>query len=304
MNITIRPAASADATALAELAARTFRETFAADNRPEDIALHVAEAYGPLQQGRELADPNITTLLVESEGDLAGYAQLRRGPAPACADGDAPIEVWRFYIAHAWHGRGLAQRLMQRVESDAARLGARTLWLGVWERNERAKAYYRKSGFVDVGSHIFMVGSDPQTDRIMVRQVAPSAPADTSARRFYHGTRANVKPGDLLRPGYSSNYTARRSPWIYFSETLNAAAWGAELARGEGRGRIYQVEPTGAFMDAPNLTDKKFPGNPTTSYRSSEPLRVMEELVEWQGHSPEEIQAMKDGIAGKEPIDD
>lgn len=248
MNITIRPAASADATALAELAARTFRETFAADNRPEDIALHVAEAYGPLQQGRELADPHITTLLVESEGDLAGYAQLRRGPAPACADGDAPIEVWRFYIAHAWHGRGLAQLLMQRVESDAAQLGARTLWLGVWERNERAKAYYRKSGFVDVGSHIYMVGSDPQTDRIMVRQVAPSAPADTSARRFYHGTRANVKPGDL--------------------------------------------------------TDKKSLGTPTTSYRSSEPLRVVEELVEWQGHSPEEIQAMKDGIAGKEPIDD
>jgi rifampin ADP-ribosylating transferase len=132
----------------------------------------------------------------------------------------------------------------------------------------------------------------------------PPTPTERTARRFYHGTRATLKPGDLIQPGYSSNYTARRSPWVYFSETLNAATWGAELARGEGPGRIYEVEPTGAFMDDPNLTDKKFPGNPTKSYRSGEPLRVVRELLEWPGHSPEEIQAMKDAIAGKEPIDD
>lgn len=128
--------------------------------------------------------------------------------------------------------------------------------------------------------------------------------SDTGSRRFYHGTRAELKPGDLIGPGYSSNYTERRSPWVYFSETLDAATWGAELAKGEGRGRIYQVEPTGSFMDDPNLTDKKFPGNPTKSYRSREPLSVVSEVVNWQGHSPEVIQAMKDGIAGKEPIDD
>ena len=132
----------------------------------------------------------------------------------------------------------------------------------------------------------------------------PLTPSDIGARRFYHGTRADLKPGELIRPSYSSNYTERRSPWVYFSETLNAAAWGAELAKGDGRGRIYQVEPTGSFMDDPNLTDKKFPGNPTKSYRSGEPLRVVGEVSDWQGHSPEEIQAMKDGIAGKEPIDD
>lgn len=131
-----------------------------------------------------------------------------------------------------------------------------------------------------------------------------SALPDLTGRRFYHGTRADLKPGELLHPGFSSNYTARRSPWIYFSETLNAATWGAELARGDGPGRIYEVEPTGAFVDDPNLTDKKFPGNPTKSYRSLEPLRVVRELMGWQGHSPEEVQAMKDGIAGKEPIDD
>lgn len=123
-------------------------------------------------------------------------------------------------------------------------------------------------------------------------------------RRFYHGTRADLKTGDLIQPGYASNFTNRRSPWVYFSETLNAATWGAELARGDGRGRIYQVEPTGAFVDDPNLTDKKFPGNPTKSYRSNEPLRVVGEIEDWVGHSPEEIQAMKAAIVGLEPVDD
>ena len=128
--------------------------------------------------------------------------------------------------------------------------------------------------------------------------------ASSDSRRFFHGTRADLKPGDLLQPGYSSNYSERKSPWIYFSETLNAAAWGTELARGEARGRIYVVEPTGEFFDDPNLTDKRFPGNPTKSYRSREPLRVVSEHLDWQGHTAEEIQTMNDGIAGTEPIDD
>lgn len=131
-----------------------------------------------------------------------------------------------------------------------------------------------------------------------------SLPSDTSSRRFYHGTRAELKPGDLIQGGYASNYTDRKSPWVYFSETLDAAIWGAELAKGEGPGRIYMVEPTGSFMDDPNLTDKRYPGNPTKSYRSRQPLRVVGEYLNWQGHPPEVIQAMKDGIAGLEPIDD
>lgn len=121
---------------------------------------------------------------------------------------------------------------------------------------------------------------------------------------YYHGTRADLKPGELLRPGYGSNYTERASPWVYFSATLEAATWGAELARGDGPGRIYVVEPTGAFVDDPNLTDKRFPGNPTKSYRSREPLRVVAEHVGWQGHTPEAVAAMKAAIAGLEPIDD
>ena len=126
---------------------------------------------------------------------------------------------------------------------------------------------------------------------------------------FYHGTRVDLKPGDLLGPGYKSNYGQRKAAsWVYFAATLEAAVWGAELAVGEGRGRIYVVEPTGPFVDDPNLTDKKFPGNPTKSYRSQQPLRVVGEVTDWQGHPPEQLQAMKDGVermrqAGVEAID-
>lgn len=129
-------------------------------------------------------------------------------------------------------------------------------------------------------------------------------PQPDGTRRFYHGTKADLQPGDLLQGGYASNYTNRKSPWIYFSETLHAATWGSELARGEGPPRIYVVEPTGEFFDDPNVTDKKFPGNPTRSYRSREPLRVLSELLGWIGHSAAEIQAMQAAIAGTEPIDD
>src|ERR1700754_2037746 len=103
----------------------------------------------------------------------------------------------------------------------------------------------------------------------------------TDARIFYHGTKADLKPGDQIGAGYASNYgTRKNAAWVYLTETLDAATWGAELAVGEGRGRIYIVEPTGAFEDDPNLTDKKFPGNPTRSYRTAEPLRVVGEVAE------------------------
>ena len=114
---------------------------------------------------------------------------------------------------------------------------------------------------------------------------------------FYHGTRADLNVGDLLAPGFDSNYGERKLSWIYFSATLDAAIWGAELAQGNGRQRIYIVEPTGPFEDDPNLTDKKFPGNPTQSYRSREPLRIVGEVAEWEGHSPERLKEMKDALA-------
>lgn len=114
---------------------------------------------------------------------------------------------------------------------------------------------------------------------------------------FYHGTKADLAAGDLIGPGFGSNFVERQLRHVYFTATLDAAAWGAELAKGEGKGRIYIVEPTGPFEDDPNLTDKKFPGNITASYRSREPLRVIGELKQWTGHSPEQIAAMKEGLA-------
>jgi rifampin ADP-ribosylating transferase len=111
---------------------------------------------------------------------------------------------------------------------------------------------------------------------------------------YLHGTKADLAVGDLLASGRESNFEAGRvMNYVYFSATLDAAVWGAELAGGEGRGRIYIVEPTGEFEDDPNLTDKKFPGNPTRSFRSREPLRVVGELVDWVGHSPEKFEAMR-----------
>lgn len=120
---------------------------------------------------------------------------------------------------------------------------------------------------------------------------------DLIAEKFYHGTKANLKQGDLIEPGFNSNYGQRKmAKYVYLTATLDAAIWGAELALGEGVGRIYMVEPTGPIEDDPNLTDKKFPGNPTKSYRTKDPLRVIGELTDWQGHSPEQLKAMKDGL--------
>jgi hypothetical protein len=127
---------------------------------------------------------------------------------------------------------------------------------------------------------------------------------------FYHGTKAELKHGDLIAPGYASNYGKRKNArFVYFAATLEAAIWGAELAAGEGPGRIYIVEPTGSYEDDPNLTDKKFPGNPTKSYRTSDALRIVGEVTQWTGHSPEQLKTMKDNLAeldrlGVEAIED
>ena len=150
------------------------------------------------------------------------------------------------------------------------------------------------------------------TDDMGWRRFYSGMRADLNAEdQFYHGTRADLKPGDLIRPGHPANFGQldRVTTFVYFSATIDAGIWGAELARGESPGRIYVVEPTGPFTDDPNLTDKRFPGNPTKSYRSRAPLRVLDERTDWQGHPPEVLQHMKDHIArlkelGVEPIDD
>lgn len=125
----------------------------------------------------------------------------------------------------------------------------------------------------------------------------------TDAGPFYHGTKADLAPGGLLAPGYSSNYGGRRrASFVYLTATLDAATWGAELAAGDGAGRIYVVEPTGPIENDPNLTDKKFPGNPTRSYRTRDPLRVVGEVTDWQAHPPEVLQHMLDHLAELERL--
>ena len=115
---------------------------------------------------------------------------------------------------------------------------------------------------------------------------------------FFHGTKSDLKIGDLIEPGYNSNYgEGKKANFVYMSATMDAAVWGAELAVGDAPGRIYQVEPTGSFEDDPNLTDKKFPGNPTRSYRTRQALRVVNEVTDWEGHTPEVLQQMLDHLA-------
>ena len=164
----IRVATPADAAVVSELARRTFYDTFAASNDAADMALYHAGAYSIDIQTRELSDRDVTTLLVEEGGTAIAYAMLRAAHVPECVSGPDPIELWRFYVDGAWHGRGVAALLMARARTAALERGAQTLWLGVWERNDRARAFYAKCGFVDTGEHIFLFGTDPQTDRVMV----------------------------------------------------------------------------------------------------------------------------------------
>ena len=171
-RLVIRLAEARDAGALAALGARTFADAFGAENTPEDLRLYLAGAYGESQQLAEIANPDIRTLVVDHGGALVAFTQLRRGPSPPCVTLPTPVEVWRFYVDTPWHGRGVAGDLMDAALETARELGGRSLWLSVWERNPRAIAFYTKCGFSDVGSKLFVVGTDHQTDRVMAREIA------------------------------------------------------------------------------------------------------------------------------------
>lgn len=168
-SVYIRRATMADVALVADLGARTFSDTFAADNRPEDLAAHLAAAFGFPQQTAELTSPDYVTVIAEVDGTAAGFAQLRRKSPPECVSGPAPIELHRFYVVREWHGRGVARSLMEASLDAARSLGGRTVWLSVWERNPRAQAFYAKQAFVQVGTADFWVGADRQTDHILVR---------------------------------------------------------------------------------------------------------------------------------------
>ena len=121
--------------------------------------------------------------------------------------------------------------------------------------------------------------------------------AELNTEKYFHGTKADLKEGDLIEPGYQSNYGSRKkSSYVYLTATMDAAIWGAELAVGDGPGRIYIVEPTGEIENDPNLTNKKFPGNPTKSYRTKDPLKATGEVTEWQGHTEEQLEKMREHL--------
>lgn len=167
-RLEIRRGEIADAGELASFGARTFLETFGPANDPAHIDAYLGEAFGVAQQAGELADPGTTTLLATVDGRLVAYAQLRRGAPPDCVTQTDAIELQRFYLDRDAHGSGIASLLMAAVRRAAAALGAHHVWLGVWERNRRAIAFYARCGYLDVGHKIFHVGPDRQVDRVMV----------------------------------------------------------------------------------------------------------------------------------------
>jgi diamine N-acetyltransferase len=190
--ISLRFAGASDIVLLAELGARTFADSFADQNTPEDMAAYLASSFSPEIQAAELADPAARFLILERDGRPAGYAHLRFGPAPAVVggrltagwrepqsgsparaegSGGHAMEINRIYVDRAFHGQGLGARLMQACLDQARQAGCDRVWLGVWERNRRAIAFYHKWGFEQVGTQSFMLGSDRQTDWIMARDV-------------------------------------------------------------------------------------------------------------------------------------
>lgn len=178
MTTRLRAAAASDAHVLATLGAQTFSETFLVDNSPEDVRAYVADNFRPDVQLRELTDPDVWCIVAEADGEPAGYAKLQRGEAPACVAGAAPIEIARIYVASGHHGRGIGAALMNACIERARTLGAQAIWLGVWERNDRALQFYRRFGFVECGEHDFVLGSDRQRDVIMMRPVESGESAE------------------------------------------------------------------------------------------------------------------------------
>jgi len=186
-GLRIRRGTLRDAALLSELGARTFSETFAADNTAEDLAEYMATSFNFAQQTAELEDPAATFLIAEVDGHAAGYAKLRAGgpekelESPNLAEdfnaatgahpteGANPVELVRLYVSREWLGRGLGEQLMRACLDEARSAGHDTIWLGVWERNARAQVFYRKWNFREFGEHMFQLGSDLQRDLLMER---------------------------------------------------------------------------------------------------------------------------------------
>lgn len=168
----IRIATSADAALLAAVGADTFRETFAADNTPANMAAFVAQTFGLAQQAVELRDHLSQFLIAEAAGEVAGYARIRCGRHPACVDSSRAMEINRLYARRRWIGHGVGAALMARCIDEAQHANCDVIWLGVWERNPRAIAFYERWGFRVVGEQVFILGSDAQRDLVMARSLS------------------------------------------------------------------------------------------------------------------------------------
>ena len=168
----IRYANSSDAKRLAALAEETFRQTFGSMNANEDMNLHCRTSYGEAIQLTEISNRKMVTLVCEDGGQLIAFAQLRWCEAPSCVAAKNPGEIQRLYVAKSWHGKGIAQELMTTCIKEMELRNSDVVWLGVWERNPRAIAFYKKFGFTQAGSHVFPLGTDPQRDIIMLRPVS------------------------------------------------------------------------------------------------------------------------------------
>jgi diamine N-acetyltransferase len=167
----IRKAQSRDAERLSEIAEATFRAAFDAMNTAEQMNLHCARNYGEQIQAAEISNPARITLLCEEQGKLAGYAQLRWDGAPSCIAALRPGQIQRLYVDAEWHGKGMAQEIMNACIDEMKQRGSDAVWLGVWERNARAISFYRKFGFAEVGEQVFALGGDAQRDIVMVRRL-------------------------------------------------------------------------------------------------------------------------------------
>lgn len=172
-DIAIRPARADEAAALAAFAARLFRDTYAPTCRAEDVEAYATAAFTPRKLEDELRDPGGATLVAEAEGEWAGYARIQRGAAPDGVPGTRPLELARLYVDARWHGRGVAAKLMGAVLAAAREWERDTVWLCVWERNERAIRFYRRLGFGVVGSATFQMGADLQRDHLMATSRVP-----------------------------------------------------------------------------------------------------------------------------------
>jgi ribosomal protein S18 acetylase RimI-like enzyme len=167
----IRRAERDDAAALARLAERAFRDTFSTENDPVDMEQHCSKNFGSEIQLREIENPELVTLLGEENGELIAFAQIRLRSKIECVSAKRPSELYRLYVLSPWHGLGIAHELMKEVLATAKRAASDRIWLGVWERNDRALAFYRKFGFNEVGDYVFHLGQDSQRDLVMVLEV-------------------------------------------------------------------------------------------------------------------------------------